>query len=101
MGVGRTAGRVGYEEITLPTTCAVAGTSACTMESFSARAKIRSAKRCVFRPVWPCTSFLRARGEQTHELWHPVKNRSCVVDWLDARASPPLALRERRPHAAL
>ena len=79
-----TAGKVGYEEITLPTTCATSS-SPCSMESFWRHCKIKSAKRCVFRPVWNCSSFLKARQQETAELWHPVKDRRCVVEWLDGR----------------
>ena len=76
------AGRIGYEEITIPTTCATSQT-ACSMESMHVTAKIRSAKRCVYRPVWNCSDYLRARQQRTNELWHPVKDRTCLVEWLD------------------
>lgn len=77
-------GRIGYEEISLPTACASASSQEqCTLENFYTTAKIHSAKRVIYRPVWECEAFLTARQQETHELWHPVKNRSCLVDWLD------------------
>ena len=80
-------GYFGYEEITLPTACATSHATPCALESLHANAKIRSAKRVVFRPVWDCSDFLAARQRQTYELWHPVKNRSCFVAWLDGQAA--------------
>ena len=78
-------GRLGYEEISLPTACARAAENKCSMDSFW-RYKIHSAKRCLYRPIWNCSDFLQAREAETHELWHPVKDRRCVVEWLDRRA---------------
>lgn len=92
------SGQVGYEEITLPTTCAMAngsmvdgvigsyapdGAASCTVESMHVNAKIHSAKRVVYRPVWECAPLVAARVQRTRELWHPIKNRTCLVAWLD------------------
>ena len=79
------AGRLGYEEISIATACANSGSDLpCTMGSF-ARARIFAAKRCVYRPVWNCSAFLKARIAESHELWHPVKERQCLVEWFDQR----------------
>ena len=32
---------------------------------------------------YECGEFLDARASRTLDLWHPVKNRSCVLDALD------------------
>ena len=32
---------------------------------------------------YECEEFLEARAARTLDLWHPVKNRSCVLDALD------------------
>ena len=33
---------------------------------------------------WDCDEFLGAAARDMHELWHPVKNRSCWAAYLDA-----------------
>ena len=89
MGQKWAAGHLAYEEIALPTACAIAAAAddnSCTMESFWRSSKIRSAKKCVYRPVWNCSDFLQARRQETRELWHPVKDRRCLVEWLDRAA---------------
>jgi len=73
-------GAVGYEEISLPTWCALS--DHCSMESFWQRSHIKSAKKCVWRPAWNCSAYLEARRRETQELWHPVKDRSCLQDAL-------------------
>lgn len=83
MGQRWATGVLGYEEISLSTSCAV--DSSCQMESLWRRSKVKTAKHCLYRPVWECSRFLAARAAENQELWHPVKNRSCVVEWLTSR----------------
>ena len=87
MGPRWAVGLLGYEEISLPTSCATAGR--CQMESLWKHSKIKTAKRCLYRPVWDCSSFLAARVAQSNELWHPVKNRTCLIEWLATRQPSP------------
>ena len=85
-------GTIGYEEILLPTTCAVedavAGTRAsqgrrrCLMSPFGAKAKI-GVRHVRYRPAYTCAEFLRAYQADSNELWHPIKNRSCFAQFVE------------------
>mmetsp|Transcript_45153 Transcript_45153/g.118482 ORF Transcript_45153/g.118482 Transcript_45153/m.118482 type:complete len:316 (-) Transcript_45153:424-1371(-) len=92
MGTRWTDGQLGYEEISLPTSCAMDVKARCTMESLWKRSKVKTAKRCIYRPVWECASFLAARKAHNQELWHPVKDRTCLVAWLNSQSSSPTVL---------
>eukprot|EP00964_Phaeocystis_antarctica_P044732 scaffold25717_cov65-Phaeocystis_antarctica.AAC.5 len=35
-------------------------------------------------PRWGCEEFLGAAARHSHQLWHPVKDRSCWTAYLDA-----------------
>ena len=78
---------IGYEEITLPTMCTHWGEtqSSCTLGTFDAKTSV-SAREVKFRPDYPCSRYLRARRDQTEELWHPVKARACLGEWLSSHA---------------
>jgi len=83
-------GIVGFEEILLPVACASAAANVwrygpCTMAALSSGSGVRShhlASHFQYRPVIPCDEFVVALAASTNELWHPVKERECVVDHL-------------------
>ena len=93
------AGVLGYEEILLPTTCL--NTSGCRLAHFNPWRTV-NATRVWFRVgnrTWavsdpdlvvngsfPCEDALRARTVPTLELWHPVKQRGCFLDHVEATA---------------
>ena len=80
-------GVTGYEEILLPTTCL--NSAGCRLSVFNGWDSV-AANRVLFRITvdtprgtareWRCDEFLEARNakEGTLELWHPVKDRSCL-----------------------
>ena len=90
-------GELGYEEVFLLNTCVLAA-PACTYRTFSnQRTDMNVGKRRAqahshvgdhfrYRPQWECAEFLHnyTAGRATGELWHPVKNRSCWVAYLDS-----------------
>jgi len=84
-------GRVGYEEVLLPTACVRAG-QRCTLASFATTGagvglpilRLGTRHHVVgrhfrFRPEYACHEFKNALQNETHELWHPVKTRECLV----------------------
>ena len=71
----RESGRVIYEEIGLPVTCLT--TRQCSLAHFGYHSAL--GKRIRYSPEWRCQSFLRSREQCWHELWHPVKDRRCLV----------------------
>jgi len=87
-------GTVGYEEILLPTICL--NTTGCTLAQFSGWDNV-AGNHVRFRVTeaspsgmlgprhWECQEFLQARRTKggTLDLWHPVKDRACVLDALD------------------
>ena len=81
------AGVDGFEEVLLPVACAVAQASPkrygpCRMSALSSGAGVRShrmASHFQYRPVFPCETYAAALDQGTRELWHPVKERGCVV----------------------
>ena len=42
------------------------------------------ADRFRFRPSWPCEDFVAAVAAEDAGFWHPVKERGCWRDYLDA-----------------
>ena len=102
-------GVVGYEEILLPVACATAfkyhslfkGDS-CTMAAFSAGAGVPSLLLATpalmsckasfrFRPEVECADFVEARRQEQNQLYHPVKERACILDFVRGKhvAAPP------------
>lgn len=83
------AGLLVYEEILLPTTCLVLGTSKCKLGMFSTLKRAaageegRVADYFRYKPAWDCGQFLRSAARGTQDIWHPVKHRSCWLDFLD------------------
>ena len=83
---------VGFEEILLPVACAAAAANVrrfgpCTMSALSSGAGVtshRMASHFQYRPAFACTEFRSALAAQTNELWHPIKERSCVADYLES-----------------
>ena len=77
-------GAVGYEEISMPLACARA--AGCTVAAMGGAlaANVR------YRPSWNCSQFLAARrrtaasSSRRPQLFHPVKQRACFADALDA-----------------
>ena len=94
MDVRWRSGTIGYEEVLLPTTCAVedaaAGTQAdgnrrrCAMSPFGAKAKI-GVRHVRYRPGYTCEDFLRAYLADSNELWHPIKNRTCFAQFVEGQ----------------
>ena len=76
---------IGYEEITLPTMCKHWGEtqSSCTLGTFDAKTSV-SAREVRFRPDYPCSRYVKARNDRSEELWHPVKARACLGEWLSS-----------------
>ena len=96
-------GAIGFEEVALPMTCYALGREACELGTFRRlRTKSRWRPTMIadffrFRPVWECADFVGAASRHTHEIWHPLKERDCWVQYLDAcdasgchTAAPPL-----------
>lgn len=87
------AGVVGYEEILLPLTCSTLGEPHCRMASWQEGDWRTWREGGGERPhlhhanASGCAEFLEARVRASNALWHPVKNRSCLVSWLDANAT--------------
>ena len=79
-------GMAGYEEILLPTSCL--SSSHCRLAAFNGWESV-SANHVVFRVnhygekprYWHCSEYLEALNTKdgTLELWHPVKDRSCLT----------------------
>lgn len=77
----------GYEEILLPTSCLI--TPGCRVASFNGWDSV-AANHVVFRTAdpggsprfWHCEEFKEARTTKdgTLDLWHPVKDHSCLPD---------------------
>ena len=90
-------GVVGFEEILIPTACLNA--TSCTLVQFDGRESVAAhhVKFRVLEPspltgapgprAWECGEFLQARGRlsstRTLDLWHPVKDRTCVLSALE------------------
>jgi len=95
------AGLVGYEELSVPMMCLQA--SGCTVGQLGAPGYVDGeltsrpsslkpfpanpnyangfyySSKVQFRPDWTCAEYLAARANGTHELFHPVKDRSCLL----------------------
>ena len=55
------------------------------MGALSSGAGVRShhmASRFQYRPAVGCAEYVAALARHTNELWHPVKERACVVHYL-------------------
>ena len=83
-------GVIGYEEISLPVTCAMLNHTAgrsphgwpCRLGHFTSTRSI-TPNHFRFRPDHPCDDFLAARQQSEGDVWHPVKERRCFVKWLE------------------
>ena len=79
--------------LTRPTSRCCSGTTAgalthpprlpggCDMAAFSAGAGVRNLKLAPhfqYRPAIACAEYADALRRGTNELWHPVKDRSCL-----------------------
>mmetsp|Transcript_50982 Transcript_50982/g.108939 ORF Transcript_50982/g.108939 Transcript_50982/m.108939 type:complete len:320 (-) Transcript_50982:231-1190(-) len=92
------AGAIGYEEVSLPMGCVKLGRDRCRLASFQ---RLRSggwrtsyiANYFRYRPAWKCGEFLLAAASHTQEIWHPVKNRTCWVRYLDTCSAQGCATR--------
>lgn len=94
------AGLIGYEEMSVPMMCLTAPN--CKLSQFGRPGYISGelsgnepwavhpdapnfangafySSRVQFRPEWSCGEFLAARANGTNELFHPVKDRSCLL----------------------
>ena len=82
-------GLVGYEEILLPTVCL--NTTTCKLSQFSGWDSVAAnhVKYRVMDPspsgvpgprYWECSEYMQARSTKggTLDLWHPVKDKSCL-----------------------
>lgn len=96
-------GVVGYEEILLPVACSTAFRyhsifkgDTCTMAAFSAGAGVTSLSLATaalmgckasfrFRPEVECAEFVEARRNEQNQLWHPVKERACILDFVSGK----------------
>ena len=72
------SGRVMYEEIGLPVTCSIV--EGCTLAQF---AKSPYGRNIRWQPAFTCSQALRSRTRCRDEVWHPVKDRSCLAEFLD------------------
>ena len=72
------SGRVMYEEIGLPVTCSI--TEGCTLAQFARSPYGRNIR---WQPAFTCNQALRSRTLCRDEIWHPVKDRSCLAEFLD------------------
>jgi hypothetical protein len=87
----------GYEEVLLPTTCL--NTTGCRLSQFSGWTNV-AGNHVRFRvndpsptggPTprkWECKEYLDSRKLKggTLDLWHPVKDRGCIFEYLGIRA---------------
>lgn len=97
------SGLLGYEEIVMPTLC-LNTSSVCSFARMSTWHSV-SARHVHFKPKWRCSDFLAAMENGTLSLWHPLKDRDCLLDWLDAGGAERVSERFEqdaqwsRPHA--
>ena len=85
MGSRWNHGVVGYEEILLPVACLT--DRRCSLAPFSmAKIPVKHLKYRISRnqEYWNCTQFLDALKSDSRDLWHPVKDRRCYADYVDA-----------------
>ncbi|KAL1527088.1 hypothetical protein AB1Y20_015771 [Prymnesium parvum] len=89
------AGLFGFEEISMPALCLTSPN--CTLAKIGSAGIIEeedfsysTASHVQFRPFWSCEEYLSSRMHNTHELWHPVKDRNCLVRFF-AHQTPPTA----------
>jgi hypothetical protein len=83
------AGLVGFEEVSIPVLCLA--TPGCTLGQLGERERVTGEMpgrlKLSLTQVDPssppathtCEAFLQARRLRTHELWHPIKNRTCLA----------------------
>ena len=97
------AGRIGFEEVFLPTTCLNASHGAsggfdCSLHSVgqglpdSTGSIVLRASSVRYRPEHRCEDFLavlhrRRKRSSLIEFWHPVKDRECLLAYLDRNRS--------------
>ena len=76
-------GIVGYEEVTLPTWCLKE--DACQLAEFNQLSDgLQNHVVWRFGFNWDCSLFVDNARRGTNELWHPVKQRGCYLEYLDA-----------------
>lgn len=65
--------------------CFRAGADRCRLGSFSE--SNLNAVAVAYRPFWPCVLFLQAMHGKSHNmLFHPVKDRACLLRYLDGES---------------
>ena len=77
-----------YEEILLPVACAGAGPTHCQLGAWShgiGLLSVRLATHFRFRPEHSCEDFVDALADESGDIWHPVKQRGCIVEALGLR----------------
>ena len=74
---------VAYEEISIPISCLME--TGCTLASFRKGSPLGAHIR--FTPIYRCHEALRARTRCRNEIWHPVKDRECLIQFLDEAGS--------------
>ena len=72
-------GVVAYEEIGIPVICVTE--PGCTLASFPKGAPLGAHIR--YKPTYQCEEALRARMRCRNEIWHPVKDRACLIQFLE------------------
>ena len=70
---------VAYEEISIPVSCLME--TGCTLASFRKGSPLGAHIR--YQPVYRCQEALRARMRCENEIWHPVKDRECLIEFLE------------------
>ena len=68
-----------YEEIGIPVSCLME--TGCTLASFRKGSSLGAHIR--YKPTFRCEEALRTRTRCKNEIWHPVKNRECLTQFLD------------------
>ena len=68
-----------YEEIGIPVGCLME--TGCTLASFRKGSQLGAHIR--YKPQFKCREALRARTRCKNEIWHPVKDRECLTEFLD------------------
>ena len=92
-------GELGYEEIFLPVSCL--NTSGCRYRAFDRDHVGVARNRVVFKRWWPCEEVLGARRSFDNGLWHPVKDRACLVAALEEELEPSIRAAEKDRHFAV
>lgn len=68
-----------YEEIGLPVTCLMI--DGCTLAEFGLSSGL--GLHIVYKPAWGCAQALRSRKRCSNAIYHPVKDRGCLLDFYE------------------